>query len=152
MMKKEDMARFLVVGVLMISSHCIPAALADKWICTEEEARSAEVIVATIGSWAELYQQFERYAHCDDGAIAEGFSESISLLLAEQWTDIPQVSAILIPNPTFQRFIIEHIDETVPVKRLERVGKNVRERCLSGLEDFCHKIEIEVIQVLPHSE
>jgi len=99
-----------------------------------------------------LYQQFERYAHCDDGALAEGFSESISLLLAEQWKDISQVSAILIPNPMFQRFIIEHIDETVPVKRLERVEKNVRERCPLGLKDFCHKIALEVIQVLPHAE
>ena len=141
MMEKQDMVRFLVIGTFMISSYCIPVALADKWTCTEEEAQSAEVIVATIDSWMRLYQQFKRYAHCDDGAIAEGFSESISLLLAEQWEDIQEASTVLIPNSAFQEFIIKHIDETVPDKRLERVRKNIRERCPLSLEDFCHKIE-----------
>ncbi|UJP02582.1 MAG: hypothetical protein LZF85_12575 [Nitrosomonas sp.] len=103
----------------------IPNALANRVICSEEEARSAEAAVAAVNSWDELYQQFKRYSHCDDGAIAEGFSESISLLLAEQWAEVQLMSRTLIQQPVFQKFLIEHIDETIPALRLECIVKNV---------------------------
>lgn len=152
MMIWQRVTCFLAVEIWIALLYHSPVALADTWICTEEEARSAEAVVATANSWDQVYQQFRRYAHCDDGAIAEGFSESISLLLAEQWSDIQQLGAILISHSAFQEFVIKHIDETVPSRRLECIVRNVRERCPQGLEDICHEIETEVIQTLSLAE
>lgn len=126
-------------------------ALAEKRPCTKEEAQSAEAVAATVNSWAQLKEQFDHYSHCDDGAIAEGFSESVSLLLADQWRDIPQL-AEMRPQPAFREFVLRHIDETAPEERLERIGENARERCPQGLEDLCQEIESRVNQILHRAQ
>lgn len=133
----------------MASVLWTPIAVADKRACATEEARSAEVVAATADSWVHLHQRFERYAHCDDGAIAEGFSEAVSSLLADQWTEIRQFDAMLASHSSFSEFVIRHIDETLPKERLERIGENARKSCPEGLELFCREIDVRIIQVLP---
>lgn len=143
-----------VVGIfammVWVVSMCWESlALADKKFCTKEESQSAEAVAATADSWAQLKEQVDRYSHCDDGAIAEGFSESVSRLLADQWRDIRQLGEIVMTQSEFRMFVLRHIDETVPNERLERIGENARERCPQGLEDLCREIESRVVQVLP---
>jgi hypothetical protein len=140
----------ILTAMVWVASICwTPIALADKRICTKEEAQSAEAIAAKVNSWAQLKEQFDRYSHCDDGAIAEGFSESVSLLLADQWRDIRQLYEMRFQSE-FRVFFLRHIDETIPKERLERIGENARERCPQGLEALCRKIGCRVVQVLPH--
>lgn len=145
----RGMTDILVAVVLMASTCWTPIALADKRTCTKEEAKSAEAVAATAVSWRQLHQQFESYSHCDDGAIAEGFSESVSLLLANRWRDIHQLDVMAISQSAFRGFVIRHIDETAPKDRLERIGINAREQCPQDIKNLCREIEIRVIQVLP---
>lgn len=110
--------RFSLMMWACVAAICwIPNALAETRICTKEGAQEAEGVVAVAKSWRQSHQQFERYAHCNDGAIAEGFSESVSLLLAEHWVNIGQLGAILKSDPAFRKFVIQHIDETIPAER-----------------------------------
>jgi hypothetical protein len=118
----------------------LPDAHADSRICAKNEAKAAETVAATARSWEQLYQQFKSYAHCDDGAIAEGFSESVTLLLAEHWREIRQLEARLKPDPTFREFVIRHIDETVPVERLKRITENSNKHCPRSLKALCRDI------------
>lgn len=118
------------------------SALADARACTKEEEQTAEAVAATARSWRQLHQQFERYSHCDDGAIAEGFSESVTLLLAEHWRDIRQLEATLKLDPSFREFVIRHIDETVPGDRLKRIVENANKRCQRSLKNLCRDIEV----------
>ena len=140
----------ILAAMVWVASMCwIPITLAHKQICTKEEAKSAEEVAATANSWAQLKEQFDRYSHCDDGAIAEGFSESVSLLLADQWRDIRQLDEMRSQS-AFRVFVLRHIDETIPEERLERIGRNAKGRCPQGLEDLCREIRSRVAQVLPH--
>lgn len=124
-----------------IAAVCwMPNTSADAPICTQAEAQEAESVAAIARSWRQSHQQFKRYAHCDDGAIAEGFSESVSILLAEHWEDIGQLGAILKSDPTFRKFVIRHIDETIPVDRLERIVKNADKSCPRNLKKLCSDI------------
>lgn len=148
-MVSQGMTDILVAVVLMVSTCWTPIALADQRICTKDESQSAEAIAATAVSWRQLHQKFEQYSHCDDGAIAEGFSESVSLLLADRWADIRQLDVIARSQSAFQEFVVRHIDETVPKDRLERIGINAREQCPQGIEDLCRQIKSRVGQVLP---
>lgn len=133
--------RFLMMGVCAAGTiGWVPNAVADMRVCTQQEAQEAESLVATAKSWRQLHQQFERYAHCDDGAIAEGFSESVSLLLAEQWRDIGELGDILKSDQNFRKFVIQHIDETVPADRLKRIAKNAEKRCSHSLKKLCGEI------------
>lgn len=120
----------------------MPNALADVRVCTQQEAQEAESVAATAKSWRQLHRQFQHYAHCDDGAIAEGFSESVSILLAEHWKNIGQLEAILKSDLAFRKFVIKHIDDTVPADRLEHIAKNADERCRQNLKKLCRDIEV----------
>jgi len=133
----------LSVILVWFASMWLPSsAQADTRICTKEEAQAAEAVAATARSWRQLHQQFERYSHCDDGAIAEGFSESVTLLLAEHWRDIRQLETILRSDPTFREFVIRHIDETVPGERLNRIAENASKRCPRRLKILCRDVEV----------
>lgn len=116
-------------------------ALADTRVCSKEDALAAETLAATAQSWQQLHQQFDRFSHCDDGAIAEGFSESATVLLSEHWRDVRQLEAILRSDPPFREFVIRHIDETVPVKRLNQIARNARKLCPRSLKGFCRDVE-----------
>jgi hypothetical protein len=136
------MQRSLTVCMFVVAMCWMPSALADSRGCTQQEAQEAEIAVAAIAkSWRQLHQQFERYAHCDDGAIAEGFSESVSLLLAEHWEDIGQLGAISRIDAAFRNFVIRHTDESVPADRLKRIATNSTRRCPRSLSILCRDIE-----------
>lgn len=140
------MRRLLIMCACVAAICWIPNALAETRICTKEEAQEAEGVASIAKSWGQSHQQFKHYAHCDDGAIAEGFSESVSILLAEHWGDIGQLGAILKSDPAFRKFVIQHIDETVPVDRLERIAKNADKRCPRNLKKLCRDIEAAASQ------
>lgn len=139
------MRRFLMMWACVAAICWTPNTLAETRICTKEESIEAEGL-ATAQSWGELHQQFKRYAHCDDGAIGEGFSESVSILLAEHWGDIGQLGVILKSDPAFRKFVVRHTNDTVPFDRLEHIAKNADKRCPRNLKKLCRDIEAAASQ------
>ena len=133
---------FSIIWICIVAMCWTPNALADSQICSSEDAQVAESVAATARSWGQLHQQFELYAHCDDGAIAEGFSESVSILLARHWKDIRQLKVMVRSDPAFRIFVIRHIDETVPVERLKMIAKNADRRCPRSLNTLCRDIKM----------
>lgn len=121
----------------LIATFCTGAAQGDTRACTEQEAQAAEVSSATATSWKTLHRQFRLYGHCDDGAIAEGFSESVTRLLADQWATVRNVEPMIRADRDFERFIVRHVDATVPPDRLQKIARNASERCPRSLEGFC---------------
>jgi len=55
--------------------------------CTKEQKREIEAKAAYLKTWDEVYNAWEAFRQCDDGSIAEGFSESITMILSAQWTE-----------------------------------------------------------------
>lgn len=144
-------ARKIVIGLsVMAISFAVmwfpSSASADAHACTKEEAQAAETVAATVRSWGQLHQQFKRYAHCDDGAIAEGFSESVTVLLAEHWETVRQLGVAVTIDPAFRKFVIRHIDETVPAERLKQIAKNASKRCSRNLKNLCSDIQAAATQ------
>lgn len=131
-------AMALCLAAMSLSFH----ALADGRICTKQEARAAEAVAATARSLEQLHRQFVRYSHCDDGAIAEGFSESVTWLLAERLQDVLHSYKVLKHDSAFRVFVIRHIDETVPTERLNRIAENSSKRCSRSTKYFCRDIEM----------
>jgi hypothetical protein len=60
--------------------------------CPREDAMRAEDIAAALKSWGRAYAAFKRYSHCDDGAISEGFTDSIVLHAVIRLELVPTVS------------------------------------------------------------
>jgi molybdopterin-guanine dinucleotide biosynthesis protein len=137
------------IGIGMAPMPWTPNALADTLPCTTQESQSAEAVAAKADTWAELHALFERYGHCDDGAIAEGFSDSVTALLAEHWSEIPQLESTIRADAAFRKFVLRHIDESIPDERLMRIQTLAREQCAEGAEELCRAIVARVTAIGP---
>lgn len=109
-------------------------------ICSRAQAKMAEIKVVAAGSWNDVYHLYRDYVNCDDGAIAEGFSEVVTLQLAENWREVDQLSHLIRKTPEFQSFVVSHIGASVPVDRLLRIQFNASELCPSDLPSLCGAI------------
>jgi hypothetical protein len=56
--------------------------------CTKTEAIEAEGEVSNLQNWDALFKSFKKYGHCDTGAIAEGYTESIARIFTNKWNSI----------------------------------------------------------------
>lgn len=111
------------------------SACANGQPCTKEMALQAETEVPTLRSWAAVYDGFKKFQHCDDGGVAEGFSESITQLLASNWDTHTELAD---RDEAFLSFILRHIDESTPSERLKRIEENAATRCTEA--KVCSKL------------
>jgi hypothetical protein len=145
-MAQRHQFKAAVLCLGLIATFCSWAAQGAPRACTEQEAQAAEVSSTTATSWKTLHGQFRLYGHCDDGAIAEGFSDSVTRLLADHWGTVREVAPRIASDPAFGRFIVRHVDATVPPERLQRIARNVSERCPRNLKGFCRDVHGAAIQ------
>jgi hypothetical protein len=101
---------------------------------------AAENEASTLKSWTAVHSSFRSYAHCDDGAIAEGYSESVTLLLANRWNTLPSLAKLVADDPHFERFVIRHINGTVPRERLVKIASNARRDCPKDHRVLCDRL------------
>lgn len=127
---------FITTCLLMLTT----VSPASERPCTKEEAINAENESTSLKDWDSVYVSFKRYKHCDDGAIGEGYSDTIGRLLAHDWNHIHNLSRLTLKDKQFEAFIIKHIDETVPNNTLEQIYKNAKNNCPSKLKRICELI------------
>ncbi len=71
----------------------ISSCASNKISCTHENGWQAESETDHLKSWVDLHHMYEKYAACssfDDGAIAEGHSDTVGRLLAYDWDTVLQ--------------------------------------------------------------
>lgn len=91
-------------------------------------------------SWSALYLSFTRYASCDDGSIAEGYSASVSKLLAHHWPDFEDLRVLTIKSRAFNDFVLRHIDESISPDDRKLIEQNARAHCPAKGEMLCRSI------------
>ncbi|MEM6998732.1 MAG: hypothetical protein AAF419_02710, partial [Pseudomonadota bacterium] len=104
--------------------------------CTKEEAIESESTAAYIKTWQELDTHFSKYGHCDDGAIAAGYSESVSLLMETKWSEFLSYKM----ENNFLHFVINHIDETWDMDRVNKVTSLAEKNCNVDKKEICDEI------------
>lgn len=112
-------------------------AHAEKYPCTIVEGRRALDQAVMLRSWDALYRSYKKFGHCDDGAIAEGYSESVARILADHWNSLPRLAELAGKNAAFRAFVIRHLDATLNTDDLERIKKNATTRCPPNLRNTC---------------
>jgi hypothetical protein len=108
--------------------------------CSREDAMAAEKNSSTLKTWSEVYREFKRFGHCDDGAIGEGYSSSIGRLLSEDWASFHDLIVLAKSDNEFEQFCIKHIDETIPSTEISMIRKNAEKLCPAGGGYICKKI------------
>ena len=69
---------------MLLSSMAVGGSSGKK-ACTLEESRKAESETDHLRDWTSVHRSYVRFSHCDDGSIAEGYSDAVGKLLADQW-------------------------------------------------------------------
>lgn len=105
-------------------------------VCTPIEARAAES-QRFLGTWEEVYKSFNKFGHCDRGAISELYSEAVSRLLARRWDTAKELQKIVLTDSNFESFVIRHIDELMLFEYVEAIRLNTQQNCSSELRYLC---------------
>lgn len=109
--------------------------------CSREQAMKAEAEAEHLNDANAIYQSYVRFGHCDDGAIAEGYSVSVIRLLTKNWGEFERLGQLTASNKKFERFILRHIDETMAREDQQVILRNVRDRCPQQAKRLCNLIE-----------
>ena len=131
----------VILIILFINFYSITFA---EVLCTDPS--SAEMSASSISNWEEAYSSYKEYKNCDDGSIAEGYSESISKLLAHKWNEISKLKQIIKTDNSFFMFVLKHIDETTSYQ--ETIYKNSKNLCPEGSEIICNQISEKALSIL----
>lgn len=116
-------------------------------ICTREEAMNAEADASNLRTWSDYYKSYQKYAHCDDGSIAEGYSWSTMKLLKNHWHKIHEFNE-LSREKAFKDFVYFHINETYSKEELISIKNNCQKNCPGNQNDICIEIENIVTDIL----
>ena len=108
--------------------------------CSMADAQAAENAVDQLDSWQAIHAAYRRYAHCDDGSIAEGFTDKVVHLLATRWGSLGQAQRIAAHDSGFQSFMLRHIDSTALTSELDRIAHSARHQCPRSATVLCKQI------------
>jgi hypothetical protein len=130
----------LLAALIAVSSPAVAQSETRK--CTSAEAVAAEVATDTLHDWADVYRFFRQFGHCFDGAIAGNASDKVQLLLANFWSEVPQLLKYTSEDSKFKAFIFSIINsEAFPRRIFEVVVKHASERCPTSATELCQTIK-----------
>ena len=118
----------------------LQVARAQVQPCNVAEAGRALDKAGTLRSWDALHRSYKEFGNCDDGAIAEGYSESVARIFADHWSTLPRFAEFAENDPSFRAFVIRHIDATLNMDDVEKIKKAALTHCPSGLRKTCSDI------------
>jgi len=124
--------------LLMVAFHGFAEAATQK-PCTNAELREAQKEADQLKDWDSVYRSFKRFAHCDEGGIAEAYSDSVGRLLARDWKHL-DAFVRLTSDQDFEQFVIRHVDETMSEDEAALVINNARLHCPPGAKRLCRSI------------
>jgi hypothetical protein len=122
----------------------------QKLPCTQQEAIQAETEASSLANWDELHTSFKRFTQCDDGAIAEGYSDSVARLLSKNWNTVSHLNLLTTHDKLFGEFVLRHVDESMSPSEAQEIFKNTKFHCPSQSKKLCDEIATQIKQ-LPSS-
>lgn len=134
------MLRFQAIILIFLWCSVVMAGGINE--CTKEEAIQAESESSRLTTWKDVYQSFQRFSHCDDGAIAEGYNHSIAKILGSKSPKIEELHTFTRVNVEFENFIIRHVSGAVPTDDLEKIKFNLSQNCPPKSRMLCDKLMI----------
>jgi hypothetical protein len=129
--------RFAFVLLLFVAAAC---ASAHQNQCSTADAQRAETEAESLRSWDDLYKSYKQYRQCDDGAIWEGYSESVARILVDHWATLPRFAQLAHKDEGFRPFVLKHVDQTINGKDARTIRANAAHACPSGLREFCNDL------------
>ena len=130
---------------------CCQIAVGQRPSCSQNQQAKAEEETEKLQTWGALYQSYRRYAHCDDGAVAEGYDEVVARLLRDHWDTLPQFGVLLKKDKRFKTFALRHVSLTsLDTNDLNKVVTKSVQHCPIGQDNLCKDLRRRVEYDLSH--
>lgn len=140
-------AVFCTLTLILLFTTPVFALDSVKKQCTVQEAIRAEDQASTLKSWDQVYEAYKEFAPCDDGAISEGYSDSISRLLSEEWGSVNRLNQLTSHDGIFEKFILKHINELMSPNQAAKIRDNAETKCPLRAESVCRAISLRLKDV-----
>ncbi len=110
--------------------------------CTSPEAVSAATASDHLANWTEVHRFYQQFGHCFDGAVAGNASDKIQVMLAERWSELPQLLKYTSEDSQFKQFILNVVaSESFPKRTFATVLSNAEKQCPKNATEFCKSIK-----------
>ena len=117
--------------------------------CDERDGYAAEVLTDYLDSWKNVARFYKQFKNCDNGGVAEGVSDAIARLLANQWQHLADLLVLASKEQGLEAFVLSHLDETDDSADLNRIAALSRTQCPPTATLLCSKF-ISRIDSLGH--
>jgi len=138
----------MLLAVLFIIGLYWDVNAQEKASCSKEMAREAEESIDRLHNWAEIYGSFKKFGGCDDGAIAEGYSDAVVRMLATDWNHLDELVKLSSTDRDFFVFVKRHINATADESEIETIVINSSKKCPESGLAVCSQIEESARQAL----
>jgi hypothetical protein len=108
--------------------------------CPLSLLEKADSSISKLNNWQDVYKSFKRFRQCDDGYIAEGYSDAIVKILAHKWNQLSILIKFTSQDKDFYAFVIRHIDATTDESELKMIIHNSSKRCSKSDSNLCSEI------------
>jgi hypothetical protein len=108
--------------------------------CSKMQSDEAEKSVDTLKDWEAIYSSFRRYRACDDGAVAEGYSDAVAVQLANRWQATSRLVGLTSIDRAFREFVLRHIDTLMSPKQANEIYRNATKHCPATARSLCTQI------------
>ncbi len=144
--------KILFLLVTLALGLITPLALAAK-TCSRSDGIRAEEAVDHLNSWSDIHAAFVRFApQCDDGGIAEGYSDRVVHLLATKWESLSELEVMTRKDVAFKRFVLSHIDATADTDELRAIARQSMADCTKQNQRFCKQLGYAASEAIKEDE
>jgi len=117
--------RSLIVLAMLIGLGIFPSGAMASDHCSSAMYQRADASLASAaGGWGALLRHQRAFGSCDDGALAEGYSDAVVTLLAHRWDQLDALVGLSARNPDFGLWVIRHIDASASTDDLTSIARN----------------------------
>ena len=128
----------VVITIAFAGFLTAPPGVSAQDHCDEKQASFLHQ--ADPKTWDSLYRLFKQFGQCDDGGIAEGFSEDVAQLFLKHWVHLDALSRIVASDRSFEKFVLGHIDATLSEDELKAIEQNSKTLCPARQARLCESI------------
>ena len=114
---------------------------AQSHACSAADSEQADKEASKLQTWDSLHHSYNRFVpRCDDGSIAEGYSESVRRLFIDHWEKVGRFANLSADDQGFEKFVLRHVDATIDIRDLKQIKRNATHNCPIGQTNLCRQI------------
>jgi hypothetical protein len=114
------------------------AAAADK-ACTKADAATGEKAIERVNNWNQMYKSWQDYRHCDAGAVADAYTDTLLRLFVE-WKGVDALAGTMKKDAQYNEWVHARLKSPAAKDDQAAVYSRVKASCPSGMDAFCSEL------------